>query len=240
MLQSAVFSLSLLPLPLVLTWGGCLWPGQHLEGASKKSLPSSVLEEGSNWICLPSWLSLCRVLLPWQPTRNPCQIPSSFLFCHLGSLLASAPWVWPVQRQRATSVSCCQSGEQDCFYDQRPPAHGCFPSPPGRPTQAPEPANGFCYHRHWMSLLPLTVSVSQGQELWCQLPPSYLPWLCSNMTDAFLKAAQLLRPFSSLAREPAAAGEVHKQVGADQDDSAFVCIETQGLIINGGSKSGLR
>lgn len=91
-----------------------------------------------------------------------------------------------------------------------------------------------------MSLLPLTVSVSQGQELWCQLPPSYLPWLCSNMTDAFLKAAQLLRPFSSLAREPAAAGEVHKQVGVDQDDSAFVCIETQGLIINGGSKSGLR
>lgn len=24
------------------------------------------------------------------------------------------------------------SGEQDCFYDQLPPAHGCFPWPPGR------------------------------------------------------------------------------------------------------------
>lgn len=28
-------------------------------------------------------------------------------------------------------------------------------------------------------------------------------------------------------------------MGADQDDSAFVCIETRGLIISGGSKSGL-
>lgn len=67
-----------------------------------------------------------------------------------------------------------------------------------------------------------------------------LAWHCLNMTDAFLKAAQLLQQFSALARESTATGEVHRQVGAGQDDSAFVCIETRGLIINGGSKSGLR
>lgn len=66
------------------------------------------------------------------------------------------------------------SGEQDCFYD-RPSCPWLLPlASSGRLTQTPEPANGFCYHRHWMSLLPLTVSVTQGQELWCQLPPSYL------------------------------------------------------------------
>lgn len=67
-----------------------------------------------------------------------------------------------------------------------------------------------------------------------------LAWHCLNVTDAFLKAAQLLQQFSAVAREPIAAREVHKQVGVDQDDLAFVYIETQGLIINGGSKIGLQ
>lgn len=91
-----------------------------------------------------------------------------------------------------------------------------------------------------MSLLPLPASVSQGQELWYQVPPSYLPWLClALLTEAFLKAAQLLQQLPTPAQEPAER-PVRRQVGADQDGSAFVRIETQSFIINGGSKGGLR
>lgn len=81
-------------------------------------------------------------------------------------------------------------------------------------TQAPEPAHGFCYHHHLLSLLPHAVSVSQGQELWCQLPPSYLPWLCLNpVTDAFLKVAQLFQQLPALPQEPRARREVGAQAG---------------------------
>lgn len=64
---------------------------------------------------------------------------------------------------------------------------------------------GFCYHHHLMSLLPHAVSVSQGQELWCQLPPSDLPQLCLILvTEAFLKVAQQLQQFPALPQEPRA------------------------------------
>lgn len=77
-------------------------------------------------------------------------------------------------------------------------------------AQAPETARGFCYPHHLMSYIiscpaPTAVSVSQGQELWCQLPPSYLSGLCLNLvTDAFLKVAQLLQQLPVLAQEPRA------------------------------------
>lgn len=96
MLQSAVFSLSLLPLPLVLTWGGCLWPGQHLEGASRKASPHlSWRRVKTGFACPPCSVSVGSYYHGNQPKSLPDSKRFPFLSfgvtCGLSSLgLASS------------------------------------------------------------------------------------------------------------------------------------------------------